>query len=234
MATMSTALDNTAENGDKLAKYVYDFENVKDDILPCLIKAEGKEEYLASVPSVKFSCGLAATFFVPLMGGCKYVPGHKDTSPRAAIRVNNSCLEVWGKTVSDITKIAFANVTKEETLVKPLLDMIREIAGDHFTEEELEGTIPMYVLTSGDCYRGAAKMFDRVAMEEARAALGTDKMVVLPSSVHEVIVLPYTEGTDISELKGIVNEVNITQVAEEDQLSDDVYIYEDGRITRAA
>ena len=50
---------------------------------------------------------------------------------------------------------------------------------------------------------------------------------VLPSSVHEVILLP-DHGEEPEELLEIVTEINHTQVAEEEILTDAVYKYEPG------
>ena len=48
---------------------------------------------------------------------------------------------------------------------------------------------------------------------------------VLPSSVHEVVIVPYSSGLDIRELDEMVREINVTQVAEEEVLSSHAYLY---------
>ena len=49
---------------------------------------------------------------------------------------------------------------------------------------------------------------------------------ILPSSVHEVILLPDTGNEDSEDLKKIINAVNTTQVAPEEVLSDTLYRYD--------
>ena len=61
-------------------------------------------------------------------------------------------------------------------------------------------------------------------MEEALDTLGTDKMVVIPSSIHELIVVPYNESID--DINAIVEEVNRTTVSAEDVLSGHIYYYD--------
>ena len=51
---------------------------------------------------------------------------------------------------------------------------------------------------------------------------------ILPSSVHEVIIVPYSEILVCSKLDEMVREINITQVEEEDVLSNHVYLYDRG------
>ena len=48
---------------------------------------------------------------------------------------------------------------------------------------------------------------------------------VLPSSVHETILVPAGKGTDKDTLREIVTDINRTQVAEDEVLADSVYYY---------
>ena len=62
-------------------------------------------------------------------------------------------------------------------------------------------------------------------MEEAAKRLGED-FYVLPSSIHEVILIPDTPDVSALELQGIVQSVNVEQVAPEERLSDHIYHYD--------
>ncbi|MBR6173140.1 MAG: hypothetical protein IKQ49_08255 [Eubacterium sp.] len=55
--------------------------------------------------------------------------------------------------------------------------------------------------------------------------MGTD-FFVLPSSVHEVLILPDDGSQDLESLQFMVREINRTEVAPEDRLSDFVYHYD--------
>ena len=46
----------------------------------------------------------------------------------------------------------------------------------------------------------------------------------MPSSIHEVIAVP-AKIVEVCDLKNMVSEINISEVCEEDILSDNVYIY---------
>lgn len=48
-------------------------------------------------------------------------------------------------------------------------------------------------------------------------------LYILPSSIHEIIVLPVDFRDDVTGLKDMVNTVNQTQVLPEEFLSDSVY-----------
>ena len=49
---------------------------------------------------------------------------------------------------------------------------------------------------------------------------------ILPSSTHEVLILPDDCGMTYQELKAMVMEINSTQVSPEDRLADEVYHYD--------
>ena len=52
-------------------------------------------------------------------------------------------------------------------------------------------------------------------------------LLVIPSSVHETIVLPYEESNmDSAFLFAMVKEVNTTVISSADVLSDNVYYYD--------
>ncbi len=86
--------------------------------------------------------------------------------------------------------------------------------------------MPMYVLTNTEMAFGASAVIQSHIMDQACSVIGTDKVFVLPSSIHEVLLLPINEGLDITMLSGLVKEVNSTQVAPEDLLSYRVQIYD--------
>ena len=62
-------------------------------------------------------------------------------------------------------------------------------------------------------------------MEEAAKRLGGD-FYVLPSSIHEVLLVPDTPDVSAVELQKMVQSVNMEQVAPEERLSDHVYHYD--------
>ena len=54
--------------------------------------------------------------------------------------------------------------------------------------------------------------------------LGGD-LYILPSSVHEVILIPKTKDLSVKELNEMVCEINSSQVPTEDVLADCIYEY---------
>ena len=72
---------------------------------------------------------------------------------------------------------------------------------------------------------GAACIIDDNIQKMIAEKVGGDYFV-LPSSVHEVLIMPKSEDMDPKELRNMVQDVNATQVAEGEILSDQVYGYD--------
>ena len=99
------------------------------------------------------------------------------------------------------------------------------------TEDEPEaedisaGETAMYVLTNsmrqfGACYLADTEVLDEFARKEE------DDLYILPSSVHECMIVPCRYESDPEDLGRMVREINRTQVDEEEFLSDCVYYYD--------
>ena len=85
--------------------------------------------------------------------------------------------------------------------------------------------VPFKVLTNEMGCLGAAALFYPNQMEKIAASLGGNYFV-LPSSIHEVLILPDDGNLNYMELEQMVKEVNETTVDRKDQLSNNVYYYD--------
>ena len=90
--------------------------------------------------------------------------------------------------------------------------------------EEMEDMTPLYVLTNTSKTKGASAILNKKALVEFGKKHNTDKIVVLPSSVHEMLLIPYTEETDIDTFSAMVEEVNNAEVDPTERLTDRAYI----------
>lgn len=78
---------------------------------------------------------------------------------------------------------------------------------------------------------GAAVLLREDALKAVFEKLG--EFYILPSSIHEVLLLPVDDGVSASDLRGMVKEINATKVRPAEQLSDNVYKYDGNAITIA-
>ena len=99
---------------------------------------------------------------------------------------------------------------------------------------EPEEVLKLYLLTNQRGYNGAATILYEGVLEKFAEEVGKD-LILLPSSVHEVLLLPDGGYSDYEALSALVQAVNETQVRREEWLSDHVYRYlkEEDRIIAA-
>ena len=219
-----------------------DFEKAGERLAFRLVNKEKNRELLKEVPYKTFF-NLALVFYYsvqePPFGG------------KAAILVHNTHMKLWNTNVDELFQIAFRNSPKlfpgeiegmEEVIKDILAEGLRKDIPHNSTEQmeftqewmeeiltqmtqELAGAkLPMYVLTNRQKFYGAACMLYPGILKEFAKKLGQD-FFILPSSVHEVILVPAKDAADKDTLKEIVTDINRTQVAEDEVLADSVYLY---------
>lgn len=127
-----------------------------------------------------------------------------------------------------ISKTEAWKVAKKNTFVKTVIvsmsEKLSELMGQEV--EEMEGIPVQYIVTNTMNYRGASAILDKKALKELAQKLNMSRFIVLPSSIHEMIVIPDDGKCNIEELSKMVQEVNDTQVELEERLTDRAYVIE--------
>jgi len=127
--------------------------------------------------------------------------------------VTEAMMNSWGVTKRKIMDTAIGNTSCR---VRKLSEVLGEMTGqpeDFFPS-------PFIVVTTEDQVYGAA------AIIKAREELSTmfpDGYYVIPSSVHEVLILPKDIDMSTDEINALIDEVNTTQLNSMDVLSNRVY-----------
>lgn len=113
--------------------------------------------------------------------------------------------------------------------------VISEIMGQVLDEEDskeycdlpavAEDAVPMYVASNCDRFNGASVFLYPNLLKEFAENIGGN-FYILPSSVHELIFVPESEYTDIGYMKMMVQEINASEVRDEEVLSDNIYFYD--------
>lgn len=221
IAAVRTA-DEIVEHFDRGS--IADFEHIKDKIICKLVNAEMNEEYLSDKPHKQIE-DLAVMYAIDL--GSNY-GGHM-TAP-----VTESMMKRYGLGIHELHEIALHNLSESSIEFKSMKDIIIEMMfPDGIPENYMMASlpfsdmdaIPMYVLTNAEGMNGAAAVLDKRTMESIAVQFGGD-FVVIPSSIHEVIVLPFTEDLSQREIEQIIRDVNAEHVAPDERLSDHAYKYD--------
>lgn len=132
--------------------------------------------------------------------------------------LRNSHLKYFGVSKGTIDYVARQNVLKEYELLS--LDEIVP-----FIFDDADRLFNMYVLTNKRRVNGAGIIVNDDLLFDISEKLGDD-LIVLPSSIHETILVPVGPFKNANELREMVREINSTMVSLEDKLTDSVYIYD--------
>lgn len=151
-----------------------------------------------------------------------YIRGDCDEDFMYSAKISKHILSEIGITVSEAWKQAELN-TIGETRLNSLAKTMADVVGFEYTEE-MDEEIPIFVLSNRSNIRGASAILNRKVLEEFGARYHVEKIVVLPSSIHEMLVMPYTDDADLEMLSEMVGSINRTEVAPEDRLTDKAYI----------
>lgn len=149
----------------------------------------------------------------------------KDETGIASTIVKESMLVRWGIGEQDMWEAASSNLKKEAYQFMNLRSLIGKSAKAADIKECRSAS--MCVLTNRVMYYGAAGIL-RTDLLEKLAQLKETDLYILPSSVHEVILLPALDWWDVDELRQMVKSVNAGWVDKMDWLSDEVYYYRRG------
>lgn len=196
---------------------ILDFEKAKEHIMPRLVCAESNQENMKKRPHILVE-DLAVMFVIEL---------GKDEEGEATIPIHYGIMELWGITAEQLFRIAVENLEKAECGVFISMNQVlASLTGNEGLIENADG-IPedgMFVLTNKNKVNGAGVVLDKYMMESVIERVG-DNFFMLPSSVHEWIIIPDKMEMNTEDLETMVKEVNATQLQEEEILGNRVYHY---------
>ena len=225
------------ENKDKVticADFFMNFDNIKDKVVYKIINYDQNKKLLQKVPHKKI-LDLAVVFY------CLIEQGELGN---ATALIYNTHMQTWNVDIDAIYEIAIENTPKLlKSNIKKMADIIKELflQEHNFNEDEsldifnkIDGddiSADMFVLTNISRINGAACMLYEDVLSDFANSIDSD-LYILPSSIHEVIIVPQVNNLDKTELCQMVKEVNAEGVAEDEILSDHVYVYcrESGQI----
>lgn len=213
------------ENRDRIqidAECFNDFDKMKGCIVYKVINYSQNKKLLAKVPHKRL-LDLAVVYYCLL--------GQKEGESATAL-IYNTHLKNWKVTEQELYYAAVENTPNLlQSSIKPMSAIIGAMLGEG-KQEVSTGPEEMYVLTNKARMNGAACILYEDVLHRFASEIGYD-LYILPSSIHEVILLPKLENYNREELENMVREVNAEGVAKDEVLSDHVYIYNrsDGMIS---
>lgn len=201
-----------ARNNKLDMDFFRDYSLVEERIFHKIINYEKNKELLEDIPYFRWH-DLAVVFYYAM---------EESIFGRASIMIHNNHLDMWGQSAEEVYCRAKDNMRRgmPEVLL-PLKMLLEEMTGMNVEENDL----PLYVLTNKERMFGASAMLYSEKMKELADRLRSD-LLILPSSVHEVLLLSDDRKQEYEFYRQMVHEVNTTQVDPEEILSFNLYRYD--------
>ncbi len=219
------------------------FEKFKDKIYFRLVNFKQNKKLIKQVPHIPF-LDLAILFYCLV---------EQKEGMIGSLHISNDLMKEWDIGKAELFRLAMENTprlfpvcvrTMDEMVggmlkkdMEELVSYYREKGASSKTAREVEKNCievlehlkscrekKIYVVTNTAGVNGAAVLLYENWIQNFSELKQTD-FYILPSSIHEILLIPSGSGFYEEELKEMVREVNRNHVPEEDILSNEVYIY---------
>ena len=204
-----------ASAGDVFDK---DFSKIKEKVRPRIAEIERNSEYLADIPHRDLGAGL--TLFASVDLGANPFGSYMCV-------LNNAIIQDRGYDIDEVLDAALENV-------KPIMMPIEASIFANETGAEVPNLLEhpelfsrtdhLFVLTNDDQFNGAAALFAPGVMDRIFGMMGT--FYVIPSSIHELLLVPANSSVEPSALPEMIRGANSSVVEAEDILSDKLRIFD--------
>lgn len=207
-------------------KQMAQFDLMEDKIIFKLIHCASNQELLEDIPYIPY-LDLAIVFYLFI---------DRNTTGQLTAMIHNEHMALWNVKAKDLLACALENTPKVfPAEIKSMAEVMKELVSEHMDEAYDEDSfddifdesgirMPLYVLSNEVGLNGAGCMIYRNTLKNFADSLDRD-LIILPSSIHEVLLTPSEPGVSYDELSNLVTSINQNEVPKEDQLSNQVYLY---------
>lgn len=197
------------------------YDEMKSGIACKLIHAASNRSLLEDIPHVLWM-DLAIVFYLCI---------HEDETGLMTAMINRQHMEIWDISPDELRKTALDNTPR---LFPPVISsmscMIEDMneampGGDAVLGlPDPDASSPFYVLSNRSGINGASCILYQDVLKNFADGMEKD-IIILPSSIHEVLLLPDEGDVSFDEMSRLVTHINQTEVPKEDRLSNQVYHY---------
>lgn len=189
---------------------IKDYSQAKSHIVPRLIRTKGHEDWIHSHTYVPYMDLSVIFTYVIRAEGAEIV----------SFTVTDEQRDDWGVSVE---RLFYDSLETAPRLFPARIESIEEVLSLSESSEAPHNSF--FVLTNSKKQYGAACMLYRGVLEDFARQMG-ESFYIIPSSVHEVLLLPESIGIPPEDMKEMLTDVNTSIVKPEEVLSDRVYHYD--------
>ena len=200
---------------DKIGIFT-DWTTASDAVFPALIKTEDNKEMLETLVSKAF-LDLSVIYVLRIDdrdGSC------------ASVKVTKDMIKNYGISKEELDEVAMYNLrNKDKPEISTMRETLSRLMHDSIIDTDENNQMDcMHVLTNKTGCNGAAQMLN---MEQLSGKYEKN-FYIIPSSIHELILLDDTDDMDVGMVNQMIREVNESQLSPEEVLSDHCYYYDFG------
>lgn len=203
-----------------------DFDKIHDKIMMKLIHAGSNRELLEDLPHILY-LDLAVVFYLFLE--------RSETGQMTAL-IHQEHADLWNTDPQTLFSLALVNTPRIypaeiRSMDEVMMEIARKNLGASYDEDVIlhllsaqEASSPLYVLSNQTGIYGAGCILYHNLIKDFADTVGED-LIIIPSSIHEVLLTPDNENVSYDELNSMVININRSEVPPEDRLSDHIYRY---------
>ena len=193
-----------------------DFDSVKERLFIKLINRSSNRDFLEEVPYEEY-LDLAIV---------AYVRVNDRKIGNGIIMVRHEHCRMWGIDPELVLMTAKKNTHDHDGFtIRHILDVLESMGNTSLGKSSSDrDDFPMYVATNRKMLNGASVLTMKDKLMEYHRVIGGDYYII-PSSVHELILLGRTSTDRSVDINRMIREVNETQLGPDDVLSDHAYLY---------
>ena len=195
---------------------ITNYDQMKNTLVVQVIPTDRNAEMLADIPHKNIE-DMSLVYRMQI---------DQNENGTSSVLITNAMLENYGVTVDQLHQDAMDGaVINDAATFRSMQEVLSDLMGMPADLMPPMDGPQMYVASVENSLNGAGVIAYPDFMNQVAEQVGGD-FFVLPSSVHEVLVVPDDGSIDRHDLESMVREVNASEVLPKDQLSDNVYHYD--------
>ena len=165
--------------------------------------------------------------------------GRVTEAGQASLLVTREKMQKYHMSRGEIMELAYKNTRNQKFEMETLIDCFRGILEREGTPKEMidlmapREDVGVYVLSAKSRINGANVLVCPEALKKSYEKLG-EPYYVLPSSIHEVLLVKESCALPLDEMTELVQMVNKKEVSAADLLSNRVFFYDGRKLTVAS
>lgn len=197
-----------------------DYEKVKKNLFIRVSSLEPNLSIVNTVPHMHI-LDMIITYHVAVYSNGEF---------SGSVMITNDLLHKYRITKEDLHSDAMRNSQRILPVkIAPIEKIIQELISNNVIEERSskneKSKYKMIVVSNDTGINGASALFYPNTMKRL-SKMVDGNYFILPSSIHEVIVVPDDGTMEFNELNAMIEEINVKEVAKNDVLSNQCYYYD--------